>query len=133
MLVFYLVASLVRKVQYRRCRAQEELFQLVNQVAEIVHGCSTGWVPIQHVRDHIFLPQERINKKKLWDSAVDFIEKHESRVSGLKTDIALNYFALRFIVHSLCYTSLLNTVQYIQYIGKDNCNILFKFKVTYFM
>jgi len=77
---------------YRESRKQElaEMFGLVEKVVEILEKQhesslkSDGGVPsflaINHIRDELLPPKERISKAFLWSKIVQYISAHESRV-----------------------------------------------------
>ncbi|KAK4323490.1 hypothetical protein Pmani_005805 [Petrolisthes manimaculis] len=72
-------------VRYYRERLKEEERQVCDLVDQIVmmvgaRGTSGKGVVVQNVRDSIFLPRERVANKRLWDRAVSFIDRYESRV-----------------------------------------------------
>lgn len=44
-------------------------------------GANSNGVVMQNIRDSIFPPRERVANETLWDKAVAFIDRYESRVS----------------------------------------------------
>ncbi|XP_037804175.1 uncharacterized protein LOC119598593 [Penaeus monodon] len=97
--VFYLLIALIVAcltawfafycVRYHRQKAEEEkqhIFELVEQILEVLGGIGGGssggkdFVAVNHVRDSLIGPRDRRSKKDLWDKAVDFIDRFESRV-----------------------------------------------------
>ena len=91
--VFYLVLQLVRKYQQNKYRKEQQLYKLVDQVVSAVHSSSTH-VGVDHIRDSIFPINQRLKVTGLWDEVMNFIDKHESRitkevrlVSGVDTEV----------------------------------------------
>ena len=66
---------------------QQEVYNFVERIIEYLssqHQSSgeTAYVPVIHVRDQLIPPQSREKLKSVWDAAVAFIDKKESRVRG---------------------------------------------------
>ena len=76
--------------RYRTNRAamQKEMFSLVESVLSMLQSNHNGhntqhgptYMAINHIRDQLIVPQERETKRAVWDRAVDYIRRHESRV-----------------------------------------------------
>ncbi|KAJ1523738.1 hypothetical protein ONE63_001571 [Megalurothrips usitatus] len=85
---FASVYGLWRAIQwwiYVRQKHQQEVYHYVERIIEFLSSqhLSTGetsYVPVIHVRDQLIPPQSREKLKGVWEAAVAFIDKKESRV-----------------------------------------------------
>ncbi|KAK3928406.1 Inner nuclear membrane protein Man1 [Frankliniella fusca] len=85
---FGLLFGVWRGVQWwmsSRRKQQQEVYHYVERIIEYLSSQhqSTGesaYVPVIHVRDQLIPPQSREKLRHVWDAAVAFIDKKESRV-----------------------------------------------------
>ncbi|GLG95524.1 Inner nuclear membrane protein Man1 [Gryllus bimaculatus] len=64
---------------------KQEVYSMVNKILNLLsahHEQNTlpAYLAINNCRDELIPPSERDRKKRVWDDAVEFLEKHESRV-----------------------------------------------------
>lgn len=85
---FFAVYGVWRGVQWWMCarrKQQQDVYHYVERIIEYLSSQhqNTGesaYVPVIHVRDQLIPPQSREKLKSIWDAAVAFIDKKESRV-----------------------------------------------------
>ncbi|XP_034233248.1 inner nuclear membrane protein Man1 [Thrips palmi] len=70
-----------------RQKQQQEIYHYVERIIEFLSSQNqisgeSSYVPVIHVRDQLIPPQNREKLKAVWDAAVKFIDKKESRVRG---------------------------------------------------
>ncbi|KAG6450158.1 hypothetical protein O3G_MSEX006418 [Manduca sexta] len=66
-------------------RKSEEVYSMVEQIIDIITQETEGegaepYISVDHVRDTLISPQNREKMSAVWDAAVKFIQKNESRV-----------------------------------------------------
>ncbi|KAJ0178612.1 hypothetical protein K1T71_005387 [Dendrolimus kikuchii] len=70
-------------VSYKK-RKNEEIYSMVEQIIDIIsqetEDSGEPYISVDHVRDTLILPQNREKMAWVWDSAVKFIQRNESRV-----------------------------------------------------
>lgn len=71
---------------YQRYQAEknEEIYSMVEQIIDVIsqetEGNGEPYISVDHVRDTLISPQSREKMSSIWDAAVKFIQKNESRV-----------------------------------------------------
>lgn len=70
-------------VNYQK-RKNEEIYSMVEQITDVIsqetEDSGEPYISMDHVRDTLISPQNREKMASVWDSAVKFIQKNESRV-----------------------------------------------------
>lgn len=65
-------------------RKSDEVYSMVEQIIDIIsqetEDSGEPYISVDHVRDTLILPQNREKMSSVWDAAVKFIQKNESRV-----------------------------------------------------
>jgi len=87
------LVGLVRANQWRQARIkkrEEEVFQLVRQATNFLYQQhqmvgregkgGPSYLAINHIRDQLIPPQDRVAKAGVWADVVEYIQKNESRV-----------------------------------------------------
>ncbi|KAM3958529.1 inner nuclear membrane protein Man1 [Aphomia sociella] len=70
-------------VKYQK-RKSEDIYSMVEQIIDVIsqetEDSGEPYISVDHVRDTLILPQNREKMASVWDAAVKFIQKNESRV-----------------------------------------------------
>ena len=87
------LVGLVRANQWRQARIkkrEEEVFQLVRQATNFLYQQhqmvgregkgGPSYLAINHIRDQLIPPQDRVAKAGVWADVVEYIQKNESRL-----------------------------------------------------
>ncbi|CAG9795035.1 unnamed protein product [Diatraea saccharalis] len=65
-------------------RKSEEIYSMVEQIIEVIsqetEDSGEPYISVDHVRDTLISPQNREKMASVWDAAVKFIQRNESRV-----------------------------------------------------
>lgn len=65
-------------------RKSEEIYSMVEQIIDVIsqetEDSGEPYISVDHVRDTLILPQNREKMASVWDAAVKFIQRNESRV-----------------------------------------------------
>lgn len=74
-----------RYFKFRQEQHKKDVYKMVNKILTLLcarheQNILPGYVAVNNCRDELIQPIERDAKKKVWQDAVEFIEKHESRV-----------------------------------------------------
>jgi len=90
---FLVLVGLFKANQWRQARIKkkdEEVFQLVRQATNFLYQQhqmaaregkgGPSYLAINHIRDQLIPPQDRVGKAEVWAEVVEYIEKNESRV-----------------------------------------------------
>lgn len=84
-------------INWWMCRKEEhkkEVFKLVESIIDLLqaHSQNCGerdtFLGVDHVRDQLIPPHQRYSMAKLWDSAVSYLERNDSRVRSEIQQIA---------------------------------------------
>lgn len=80
---FGLQRSYTYYVSYKK-RKSDEIYSMVEQIIDIIsqetEDSGEPYISVDHVRDTLISPQNRDKMAPIWDSAVKFIQRNESRV-----------------------------------------------------
>ena len=89
---FMMVVGLCKATQWRQARIKkkdEEVFRLVRQATNFLfqqHQMAArewkggpSYLAINHIRDQLIPPQDRVAKADVWAEVVEYIQKNESR------------------------------------------------------
>ncbi|CAH4036369.1 unnamed protein product [Pieris brassicae] len=70
-------------INYQK-RKSEEIYSMVEQIIDLIsqetENSGEPYISVDHVRDTLISPQNREKMSSIWDAAVQFIQKNESRV-----------------------------------------------------
>lgn len=70
-------------VSYKK-RKSEEIYSMVEQIIDVIsqetEDSGEPYISVDHVRDTLISPQNREKMASVWDAAVKFIQRNESRV-----------------------------------------------------
>jgi len=79
--------KLWRRYKERKEVEKKDMFSLVERVLSMLQehhqsreGQTPTYIAIYHIRDQLIAPMDRETKSALWNKAVEYIRKHESRV-----------------------------------------------------
>ncbi|CAK1546315.1 unnamed protein product [Leptosia nina] len=70
-------------VNYQK-KKSEEIYSMVEQIIDVIsqetENSGEPYISVDHVRDTLISPQNREKMSSVWDAAIKFIQKNESRV-----------------------------------------------------
>lgn len=82
-LILGLQTSYKYYMSYKK-RKSEEIYSMVEQIIDIIsqetEDSGEPYISVDHVRDTLISPQNREKMSSVWDAAVKFIQRNESRV-----------------------------------------------------
>lgn len=104
--ISFLIQKLIRMYMDYTKRRNSEIYSMVEQIIDVIsqenmdEGSESAGqsMPISHVRDMLIPPQNRDKMVAIWNAAIKFIEKNESRVRfDIETANGEEYRSLRWV------------------------------------